>query len=105
MHPPRASDAREVTPYQFFMLCLCIWALIMLAASSLLELDEQVLRVLRYADTAVCGLFFLDFLTSLYKAPNKLNYMMAWGWIDLLSSIPTVGPLRLGRLGRIMRIL
>lgn len=31
--------------------------------------------------------------------------MLTWGWFDLLSSIPTIDWLRLGRLARISRIL
>ena len=56
-------------------------------------------------DYAVCLLFFLDFLHSLYTARSKVRYMTSWGWIDLLSSIPIAGPLRWGRAARVMRIL
>ena len=41
---------------------------------------------------------------QLFTAESKLAYMR-WGWIDLLSSIPMVGPLRWGRVARIVRIL
>lgn len=45
---------------------------------------------------AICGLFFLDFLLSFYHAERKAKYLVTWGWIDLLSSIPTVDALRWG---------
>ena len=61
--------------------------------------------MLNIADYAVCGVFFFDFLRSLYRAPHRLKYMVSWGWIDLLSSIPAIGSLRWGRAARIMRIL
>jgi voltage-gated potassium channel len=96
---------RDLTPYQFFMLCLCLWALLMLAAGSFFQLSAGTQQILNYADYAVCLLFFLDFLHSLYTAPNKVRYMTSWGWIDLLSSIPITGSLRWGRAARVMRIL
>ena len=102
---PSGKTSPDITPYQFFMLCLCIWALLMLGAGSFLRLSESTQQILLYADYAICLLFFGDFLHSFYTAPNKLRYMASWGWIDLLSSIPTVGSLRWGRAARIMRLL
>jgi voltage-gated potassium channel len=104
-HLGKKPPARELTPYQFFMLCLCVWALLTLAAGSFFELSGGTQSILVYADYAVCLLFFLDFLYSLYTAPNRRRYFFSWGWIDLLSSIPAVGSLRWGRAVRVMRIL
>jgi voltage-gated potassium channel len=103
--PAAKTFVGDVTPYQFFMLCLCIWALLALGTSSFFQLDESTERILIYADYGVCILFFFDFLHSLYKAPNRLRYLTSWGWIDLLSSIPITGSLRWGRAARVMRIL
>jgi voltage-gated potassium channel len=94
-----------VGPYEFFMLCLCAWALLSLATSTFLRIPDSTATILTYADYAVCGVFFLDFLKSLLRAPNRLKYLVSWGWIDLLSSIPSVGTLRWGRAARVMRIL
>jgi voltage-gated potassium channel len=94
----------EATAYEFFMLCLCVWALLSLAAVTFLELPDTVASILTYADYAICGVFFYDFLRSLYRAPKRLVYMVTWGWIDLLSSIPAIGPLRWGRAARLVRI-
>src|SRR5687767_3969942 len=104
MHPS-GKNPYDLTPYQFFMLCLCLWALLVLGAGSVLSLSESTQQILLYADYAVCFLFFVDFLHSFYTAPNKLRYMSSWGWIDLLSSIPITGSLRWGRAARVMRIL
>ena len=65
---------------------------------------EQNLQVLEWADTAVCLVFLIDFLVQLFKAQSKLQYLK-WGWIDLVSSIPTIGMLRWGRLVRVVRIM
>ena len=104
MSSPRDMSP-DITPYEFFMLCLCIWALLALGANSFFELSSSTEAILGYADDVVCVLFLADFVHSLYIAPNKGRYLTTWGWIDLLSSIPAVGPLRLGRAIRVMRIL
>lgn len=102
----RAKQATsDVTPYQLFMLSLCAWALIILGAGSFFRWSESTRMILAYADTVVCGLFFVDFLFAFSRAPRKLRYLRTWGWIDLLSSIPTLDSLRWGRAARVMRIL
>lgn len=92
-------------PYQLFMLILCLFALTTLGAETVLPLKESTREILRYADTAVCALFFLDFLIQLARAKSRWDYFLRWGWIDLLSSIPMVDALRVGRAARFMRIL
>ena len=96
---------RDITPYQFFMLALCVWTLLVLAAGTFLRLSGPTRDILVYADNAICALFFLDFLISFYNAPRRVNYLLTWGWIDLLSSIPAIDVLRWGRAARVMRIL
>jgi voltage-gated potassium channel len=91
--------------YQAFMLFLCIYALLNFLASLLFPLTENTKTVLQYADTAVCVVFFIDFLLNLRRAPNKWQYLYTWGWIDLLSSVPVINGLRVGRLARVLRIL
>lgn len=92
-------------PYQVFMLVLCVWALLMLVASTTFSLDPSMQLILDATDTFICVIFFADFLYSLARAPRRLDYFVKWGWLDLLSSIPMVGPLRLGRVARLARIL
>lgn len=104
--PNTGTDSQaSVSPYQLFMLALCLWAILSLATDTVVRLDPETSRVLDYADNVVCGLFFIDFLTNLYRAPRRWAYLASWGWIDLLSSVPTVDSLRWGRAARIMRIL
>jgi voltage-gated potassium channel len=91
--------------YQAFILFLCLYAILNFLVSLLFPLTETMKTVLQYADTAVCVVFFIDFLLNLHRAPRKWRYLYTWGWIDLLSSVPAVGALRLGRLARILRIL
>jgi voltage-gated potassium channel len=88
-----------------FMLVLSILSLVGLAVSTVGHLDQGQKEILEIADLVVCGLFFIDFLVSLHRAPNRLKYFLRWGWLDLLSSIPMISTLRLTRAARIFRIL
>jgi voltage-gated potassium channel len=67
--------------------------------------DPATRAILEAADFAICVLFLIDFLVSLIRAPRKVRYLVTWGWLDLLSSVPAVSILRLGRFARIVRLL
>lgn len=92
-------------PYVLFMLVLSILSLVGLAFSTVGHLDPDQSSILTIADDIVCVLFFVDFLLSLYRAPNRWSYFLRWGWLDLLSSVPMIDSLRTTRLARIFRIL
>lgn len=98
------SEPRSISPYQLFMLVLCLYALLALAMHAFLTLDDETRRLLEWADNVVCLLFLVDFVVSFSRAEKRWRYLVTWGWIDLLSSIPTVDPLRWGRAARILRI-
>ncbi len=65
---------------------------------------SQISSLLDYAANAVCVVFCVDFLWSLWHSPNRLRYLSTWGWLDLLPSIPAVDVLRWGSLARVYRI-
>jgi len=90
--------------YLLFMLILSVLALAALAVEAVFSLDEGTRRILSYADTLVCAMFFLDFLLMLRRAKDKRRYLLTWGWLDLASSVPMLNVLRWGRAARIMRI-
>ena len=90
--------------YHLLMLVLCLFALGVLAIQTAVTLDPQIRLVLEYADYAVCMIFFADFVVSMWRAPSRLRYFATWGWLDLLSSIPTVSVARWGRIGRVLRV-
>ena len=90
--------------YQLFMVVLCVYALAILMIQTATKLDPQTRGILDYADNVVCFLFFADFLVSLARAPNRTRYLLTWGWLDLLSSIPTIDIVRWGRAARIVRV-
>lgn len=91
--------------YELFMLVLCILALVILAGEALLPIDPESRRILNFVDNGVCAVFLMDFLRSLVLAPSKRHYFLTWGWLDLLSSLPSVDALRWGRAARIVRVL
>lgn len=91
--------------YQFFMLVLSVYALVVVGAQMSIDLLPEVATLLDYSDVAICALFFADFLVSLYTAPDRWAYLRRWGWLDLLSSLPMLDAARWGRAARIVRIL
>jgi voltage-gated potassium channel len=91
--------------YQMFMLALCVLALLAVVLQNFFALDRDVEKVLQLADTAICVVFFIDFLVTLYRAPNRWRYLYTWGWLDLISSIPTLDAARWGRLARLARLI
>lgn len=96
---------RETGPYGLFMLALCISALVALGVGTIADLDVETRAILEYFDILVCAIFFVDFIVSLARASDRWRYLFTWGWVDLLSSIPTVDILRAGRAARILRVL
>jgi voltage-gated potassium channel len=68
------------------------------------HLPSEVNVILNRIDFFVCLVFFTDFCVRLHRAPSKLAFMK-WGWIDLVSSVPTVAALRWGRLVRVFSII
>ena len=90
--------------YQLFLLMLSIYVLVVVFIETFFISDPEIKLVLQRIDLCVCLVFLADFFINLYSAKNKLAYIK-WGWVDLLSSIPMIDPLRWGRLARVVRIL
>ena len=91
--------------YQVFILGLSLYVLAALAVETLFHIDSETRHILARADAAACVLFLADFFVSLARAPRRGQYFLQWGWIDLVSSIPTVRVLRWGRFVRAVRII
>jgi len=91
--------------YLLAMLVTSILALLILGSEVVFNLDSGSRRILDYADDALCAIFFTDFSLTLWRSPNRIRYFLTWGWIDLLSCIPTIDALRIGRASRVFRIL
>lgn len=91
--------------YQLFVLVLSVSALVLAAASALLDPSTAVAELLEYADLAICCVFLVDFGLSFATAPNKFQYLVTWGWLDAISAIPAIDFARWGRAARVFRIL
>lgn len=98
-------ETRTNVGYLIFILGISLLAVLLLAVGTFIRVDDATARLLDYADTALCALFFIDFMITLVTTPKKLRYLATWGWLDLLSSIPMVNAFRAGRLVRVVRIL
>ncbi|WP_082597152.1 potassium channel family protein [Pseudovibrio sp. POLY-S9] len=96
----------QTAPHLFdlFIVVLSIYVIAALLIQEAMQLDADTIILLIYADTVICGVFFIDFLVRFIKAERKGDFMK-WGWIDLISSIPLVDPLRYGRIIRLFRII
>lgn len=91
--------------YDALMLGFSLLAIGMLVVGVAVELGPSSRSILAYADTAVCLVFLTDFLVSLSRAEDRWQYMLSWGWLDLISSIPVFDSVRWGRAARVVRIL
>ena len=85
-------------------LVLSVFVLVLLFIEMTIPLDSSTLYLFGIIDTSVCLLFLGDFFYQVVTRKDKKAYLK-WGWIDLISSIPTIGILRIGRLARIARII
>lgn len=104
MSRSEASQA-HATPYLLFMVLLSVFSLVLLAVDVTFTAGASFRSILRGADTALCVLFFADFLVTLFRSRDRRRYLATWGWVDLVSSIPVISVFRLGRVARIARII
>jgi len=94
----------KFTLFQVVIVVLSLYVLISLVVSTFFNLSTEIKQLLDYIDNLICLIFLVDFCIRFFKSDNKLKFMK-WGWIDLVSSIPTLDMFRVGRLLRLVRIL
>jgi voltage-gated potassium channel len=112
MSQDAASSRRQSNAYIIFILVLTVLSLAIMVAM-LLPVSETTLHLLRVYDNLICVFFLIDFFLTLRSTSDKSDYFFRKrGWLDLLGSLPTLGPvfkhsglLRLARLSRLTRIL
>jgi voltage-gated potassium channel len=90
--------------YQLLMLILSVLSVTVVAAEFSGRLRPTTAQILKFTDLGFCVMFLFDFGLQLYRAPDRKKYFFTWGWIDLLSSIPTFDLTRFGRVARVFRI-
>ena len=97
-------EVPEISTFQKILLWLSIYVVIELYVSSIITYPDELKEILETVDFGICMLFLYDFVVGILTAENKWKYFKNH-WIDLISSIPTVDALRVGRLVRVIRIL
>ncbi len=90
--------------FQFLILILSIYVLLALLIDTFFKLPSEIRKLIEDVDNFICLIFLTDFFYRFFTAKSKLKFMR-WGWIDLISSIPTLEFMRAGRLFRVIRLL
>ena len=99
------NDSKEKLSFlNILILVLSVYVLIVLMIDTFIKLPKEISRTLILIDDVICLVFLFDFFHRFRKAENKLKFMR-WGWIDLVSSIPTLEYMRAGRTLRLFRLL
>lgn len=98
------ENKNNVSQLNLVIIILSIYVLIALMLDTFFQLPKEVSRTLNFLDNIICIVFLIDFCIQFYKSENKLKFLK-WGWIDLISSIPTLDIMRAGRMLRLIRLL
>lgn len=100
----QTNSENKLSFLNILVIVLSVYVLGALLADTFFHLPTEVSRIIDLTDNIVCGVFFLEFCVRFYRAESKLQFMK-WGWIDLISSIPTIDSLRIGRALRLIRLI
>ncbi|AXY73616.1 ion transporter [Paraflavitalea soli] len=103
MKTAATSTEEKLGFLNLLIIVLSVYVLLALMFDTFLKLPPEVSRVLLITDNIICGVFLVDFLRRFFQADNKLRFMR-WGWIDLVSSIPMLDFMRVGRAFRLIRL-
>ena len=96
-----AERTVERLTYRIFIGIVSLNALIVLVGLYLIPLPEPAKEVLWIVDTLNALIFLGDFFLRLFTTRKKAHYfLIEWGWIDLLGSLPLHPLLRLLRILR-----
>jgi len=99
---PNAKE--KLTPLNFIIFVLSIYVLLSLLIDRFFNLSSELSKLIGIIDNLICIIFITDFFYRFFKAENKFSFMK-WGWIDLISSLPTIAFLRYGRIFRLIRLV
>ena len=76
--------------FSLFVAVTGIIALTLLSWRLFLDPTSKTVELIDLFDIGICAVFFFDFLRKFSKAESKLKYMVTWGPVDLLASVPAV---------------
>jgi voltage-gated potassium channel len=105
--PPEESGLRRVGALDWIMIALALASVLLLIVTEsfgfLLE-DTSWRLWLIYADVALCGVFFVEFVVLAARSPDRRAFVKG-RWYDLIGMVPISHPLLRGfRLFRIVRV-
>ena len=95
---------RNLSIFEKILFFLSIYVVVELYINTIIDYSPQIKIITIVIDTIICGIFLFEFGRGLAKAENKFKYFKK-NWIDLVSSIPFIGQLRIGRVANIFRVL
>jgi voltage-gated potassium channel len=104
MHNEDNALNNKATTFDLLVIVLSVYVLGAMLVDIVFHLPPEISRILGLVDNGICIFFLGEFCIRFYKAESKLQFLK-WGWIDLLSSIPTVDYLRAGRAFRLIRLI
>ena len=99
-----SPHGEKIGAFQILLVALSIYVLFALAIEVIVPISSSTRLIFAYVDNLICLVFLYDFFHRLAVSKNKLHFLR-WGWIDLISSIPTLSVFRVGRAVRIIRVL
>lgn len=98
------QSKEQLSFFNLLIMILSFYVLGTLLIDTFFSLPKEISKVLQYIDNLVCFVFLIDFIIGFKNTENKLEFMK-YGWIDLISSIPTFDFMRSGRLLRLIRLI
>lgn len=97
------EQRQALNPINLLVFVLSLYVIIALIVDTFFVISSEMHTLLQEIDYVICGVFFIDFCYRFFTAKSKKEYMK-WGWLDLISSIPT-GIFLAGRLFRIFQLI
>jgi voltage-gated potassium channel len=97
------ADKNSLNSLNIIVLILSTYVLVALLIDTIFVLPIEIARLLDLIDNFICMFFLFEFFIRFKRADNKLLFLK-WGWIDLISSIPSFDFARAGRALRLIRL-
>ncbi len=97
--------ARQQSAYDLFIAATAVISIGVITWQLTLSHNDEIFNLLEIFDLLFCLLFFADYVRNIIMAADKRRYVLGWGILDLVSSIPAIGPFRYMRVARIFRVI
>lgn len=99
------TKASKLSFFQLIIFLLSVYVIVVMILQAFMNFSDEMNDLMLMIDTSICCVFIVDFVANIITAENKKRYLLRYGLIDFVASIPTFGVFRLGRLSKIVRIL